>query len=177
MPRLSQDERERRLTFGRRALGIAYNRLSALEKPGDPDLTAVAAAAAECLAWICALDDMKPLGRKSRPMQALRWARNAALHEIVVWAEPATESMLTLDVSVSARSDRFPHSQWADRAALGSVRRSTPEGEAAYDAELAGRPVMDAIRTVRAVLDPEFAERLARYSATLDVSPTRHVER
>ncbi len=174
---MNVDERERRLAFGRRALAIAYDRLSALEKPGDPDLTAVAAAAAECLAWICALEDLKSLGRQSRPMRALRWARNAALHDVVVRAEKQTEGIFTLDRSALDGPDLFPHSKWAERSALGAVRRSTPEGEAAYDAEMAGRPVMDAIRTVRALLDPDFAERLARYSATLDISPRPSADR
>ena len=105
---MNVDERERRLAFGRRALAIAYDRLSALEKPGDPDLTAVAAAAAECLAWICALEDLKSLGRQSRPMRALRWARNAALHDVVVRAEKQTEGIFTLDRSAARRTGSVP---------------------------------------------------------------------
>jgi hypothetical protein len=93
-------------------------------------------------------------------MTALRWARNAALHDVVVRAEKATEGILTLDVSTFDGGDRLAHSRWVERAALGFVRRSTRDGEDAYDVELAGQPVLLTIRSARALLDADFAERV-----------------
>lgn len=163
MPSLTDDERDRRLTFGRQALAIACDRLNALEAPGDPDLIAVSATVAECLVWISAVEDLTRLGKRSTLMTALRWARNAAIHDVVVRAEKATEGIFILDVRALDGGDRLAHSRWVERAALGAVRISKPVGgDAAYDAELAGQPVVQTIRTARALLDADFAEDVAR---------------
>ena len=80
----------------------------------------------------------------------------------LVRAEKATENIFIIGTSVLDGPDRLPHSRWVERAALGPVRVNKPKGgDVAYDAELAGQPVLLPIPEARALLDAEFAERVA----------------
>ena len=105
-----------------------------MEKPGDPDLVAVSATVAECVSWICALLDVRSLGKSLRLLTALRWVRSAVLHGFVVRAEKATEGVFVLDVDMLDGGKRLAHSRCVERSALDTSRAWTPKGgDDAYD--------------------------------------------
>jgi hypothetical protein len=167
MVRPVEPETEVRLAFSRAALGIAYERLEAVEGVEAPDVVAVAAAAVEVCVWITGVLDIHQHGESSDLLDAVQWARNEGAHGRLVRAEQATDGVFVLDVSTLDGPDVLGHCRWVERTQLAaSATRETKvkrelRRRRAYDVELAGRPVLLTLRAARALVDPAFAEYVA----------------
>jgi len=178
MVRPVEPETEVRQAFSRAALGIAYERLEAVEGVEAPDVVAVAAAAVEVCVWITGVLDIHQHGRASRLLDAVEWARNEGAHGRLVRAEQATDGVFVLDEDTLDGPKLIAHCRWVERTQLAAsaTRETKVERErrrrAAYDIELAGQPVSLTLRRARALVDPVFAEyvRLADGAAD-DGSP------
>lgn len=106
----------------------------------------------EALFWRCALAEV--VGANREPVVlGLRWARNRVAHGIVLtaptaWKYGAEPGRLVLGRAVPGATSGHA---WLAREAVPTERtaRDRPDQNAAYDAELAGRPVLESLNRAR----------------------------
>ncbi len=130
----------------------AIGRVAAKERVGiDPDTFAELG---ESLFWLSALAEANGRGRQPL-LLGLQWARNRITHGVVVaapveWQYGAELGKLVLG---KGRLGTTSGHEWLPRSsvALGPNDRRDPRQEAAYDAHVAGRRVVEVLRQALAV--------------------------
>src|SRR5579875_3623481 len=110
-------------------------------------------ASVEAMMWVVAMDDhlrADPayVSRRDgdvggRIVRGLRWARNAAVHQLVSVHVTPPQGM-TFPMTFPLTFERA--ATWRPRTEISGVHRRQPDNEAAYDSAIAGQPVQQTLR-------------------------------
>jgi hypothetical protein len=149
---VAQSSNESRSARLLRACDDAIDRLGAKERAGtDPDTFAELG---EALFWLFALAEAN--GRDSQGLLlGIKWARNRIAHGVVMaapvrWRYGAEPGRLVLGMGMLGTASGL---EWLPRSSvtLGPKDRPDARQEAAYDAIVAGRPVVEVLQEARAL--------------------------
>jgi hypothetical protein len=130
-----------------RACDDAIDRFGAKERAGiDPDTFAELG---EALFWLVALAEANRRGSQDL-LVGIKWARNRFAHGVVMtapvrWRYGAEPGRLVLGMGILGTASGH---EWLPRSgvALGPNDRPDARQEAAYDARVAGRPVVEVLQ-------------------------------
>ena len=156
----------------RRTQAAIREALSRMDKASCArDLDLFSSSAVEASMWMLALDEHICVGdptyeqrRDCDPggqiLRGLRWARNAAVHELVEIHDTRTGKTAPVPAS-------FELASWRQRNSLSGQLTSQPKNERAYDSYVAGRLVQESLRQAQDFL---WMRAIARAPGAEDMS-------